>query len=162
MKGGWEIENKETGKDEANKMGKDAHFAGMRNSSPPYDPFGPNSDEEEKKNQEEEDRQFAVFLDMDLNARPMKAAAKKRIGEIAEEENNKPPKKKNRSAYWKKRHIQERNRKILHQTPHFNLRQHVVQDSFCGVGNLNQTFKLGAYNISYKRAVIPNSKLNRV
>ena len=50
--------------------------------SPPYDPFGPNSDVEEKKNQEKEDYQYAVYLDMDLNGRPQKAEAQKRIREM--------------------------------------------------------------------------------
>ena len=155
VKANWEIPNKTTGENEPKKMGEDVNFA--TNSSPPYDPSGLNSDEEEKKKQEQEDHQFAVYLDMDLNGRPMKAAAKKRIGEIAEEENNEPLKKKDRSAYWKQRHLKERNKKILRQTPHFNLCLYVVQESFCGLANLNRTFKQGTHNIAYKRAVIPNS-----
>ena len=84
----------------------------------------------------------------------------KRIREIAqEEETQQPAKKKDRTAYicWKQRHLKEKQRKILRQTPHFNLRQSFIQDCFCGVRNIHVTMKKGPHGILFKRAVIPNS-----
>ena len=90
---------------ENTKMGEDVAIPSKTvPHSPLYDPFGPVVDGDsdfsdiEKKKQEEEDFQLAVYLDMDLNGRSMKATAQKRIREIteqeAEEEKQQPPQKK--------------------------------------------------------------------
>ena len=151
---------------ENTKMGEDVGVSSKTiPHSPPYDPFGPTIDgesdvsENEKKKQEKDDFQFAVYLDMDLNGRSMKATAQKRIKQLAEEEEKEqPPKKKDRSEYWKKRHLKEKQLKIIRQTPHFNLRQNFIQQFFCGVKNFHRTYKQGPHDISFKRAVIPNSR----
>jgi hypothetical protein len=145
MKAGWELENK--------KMGEYTAFPSKTSTtSPPYDPFGPkiddddddDDDDDEKKKQEKEDFQLAVYLDMDLNGHPQKAEAQKRIREIVEneeEEIQKVAKKKDRTAYWKQRYLKEKQIKTLRQTPHFNLRQHFIQDYFYGVQNIHVTMK---------------------
>ena len=159
MKAGWEMpDNKSPDK----KTGEDIPPKRLQSSpfSPPCDPFGPNSDVEEKQNQEKDDYQYAVYLDMDLNGRPQKAEAQKRIREMVEkeEETEQCPNKKDRTAYWKKRYLKEKQIKTLRQTPHFDLCQRFVQDYFCGVRNIDVTMKKGPHGMLFKRAVIPNSK----
>ena len=72
------------------KMGEDLGLS----DSAPYDTFGPSSDnDDDVSNQVEEDRQYAVYLDMDLNGRSAKREANKRLKETNEEEQQQKKKK---------------------------------------------------------------------
>ena len=126
------------------KMGEDLGLS----DSAPYDTFGPSSDND--TNQVEEDRQYAVYLDMDLNGRSAKREASKRLKETGEEDEQ--PKKKDRSSYWAKRYATQKANK------HAQDSLYCVTTYFCGARNYNRTFRRGYNGQMFKRAIIPGTQ----
>ena len=83
------------------KLKEDTGVSDSPSTSPPYDPFGPDAE------QIEDNRNFAIYLDMDLNGRAAKAHASQKITRAFEQEEEEEPKlkkaKSDRSDYWKER-----------------------------------------------------------
>ena len=126
--------------------------------SPPYDPFGPTHDHDsdvDVANQIEEDRQFAVFLDMDMNGRAARNEANERLKVAFDEEKatkeEQKDGKKDRKRYWAKRYAAQKAKSKVTESVYF------VQTYFCGGRNYHRTFKKGSHGELYKRAVIPGS-----
>ena len=144
---------------EDKKIGEDTSFKPKTpDFLPPYDPFGPvhNAENDEKKKQEEEDFQLAVYLDMDLNGRPAKHEANERMKRArdchdASPEKQPRKKSKDRSRYWQQRYAMQKAKRLSNVSLHF------VQTYFCGIKNFNRTAKKGPRGELFKRAIIPGS-----
>ena len=125
-----------------------------RSTSPPYDPFGPSLTDNETATQVEEDRNYATYLDMELNGRSAKHKANKRlkIGAQDSTDEEKPRKKqKDRSLYWQQRYATQKAKRMSNVSLHF------VRTYFCGVDNFSRTTKKGPRGTLFKRAIIPGS-----
>ena len=132
------------------KMGEDVG----RYNSPPYDPFGPSLTDNETATQVEEDRNYAAYLDMELNGHSAKHEANKRlkIGAQDSTDEEKPRKKqKDRSLYWQQRYATQKAKRMSNVSLHF------VRTYFCGVDNFSRTTKKGPCGTLFKRAIIPGS-----
>ena len=90
------------------KLKEDTGVSDSPPTSPPYDPFGPDAQ------QIEDDEQFAIYLDMDLNGRAAKAHASQKITKVFEEEAEPKLKKakNDRSDYWKERWAKRQQQKL--------------------------------------------------
>ena len=129
------------------KMGEDLGLS----DSAPYDTFGPSTDnDDDVSNQVEKDRQYAVYLDMDLNGRSAKREANKRLKETDEEDQQ--PKKKDRSSYWAKRYALQREARKK------NVLVSYIRIYFCGDNIFYCLFKKDSCGTLFKRAVVPGSK----
>ena len=135
------------------KLKEDTGVSDSPPTSPPYDPFGPDAQ------QIEDDEQFAIYLDMDLNGRAAKAHASQKITKVFEEEAEPKLKKakNDRSDYWKERWAKRQQQKTL-GSDSLRFRLRFIKRNFCGVNNFNCTVKKGPMGLYFKQAVIPDTQ----